>query len=157
MEFLKRFLGKVGTGFSYGIGFGIIIIAISWGSSLYFEKKADEIMSGESDGENCRDFKKCEESSGLEIKITKERISKTDFVLLGKVKNSGDIKWTSAKIKAELFDEEGNFIDECTESVNQKISPNTEVNFKLSCSSCSKVNLDNYKSYKAFIIDGNTW
>lgn len=157
MVFLKKILEKIGTGLAYGIGFGIIMIAIAGGSSLYFENKVDETIYGEVDGDECRNFKQCEETSGLKLKITKERINEEDFILLGKLTNSGVIKWTSAKVKAELFDKEGNFIDECTERVDQKIFPGTEVNFKLSCSKCSKVNLEGYASYKAYIIDGNTW
>jgi len=156
MEFLKKVLAKVGAGIAYGFGIGIILVLVIWGISDYYENKADEMINGSDDPEKCRDYKKCEESSGLSLKITKERIDE-DFVLLGEVKNSGNIEWTSVKVKAELFDQEGNFIDECTERVDQKISPDKVVNFKLSCSSCSKVDLEGYATYKAYIIDGNTW
>lgn len=157
MKFLKKALEKIGTGLAYGVGFGIIMLVYSWANSLYYENKIDKTVYGNSHGDNCRDFKKCEATSGLKLAITKERIDEEEFILLGKLTNSGDIEWTSVSVKAELFDKEGNFIDECTESVNQKVFPDSEVNFKLSCTKCSKVSLDGYASYKAFIIDGNTW
>lgn len=156
MELINNALKKIGSGIAYGIGFGIMIFVFSWAAGTYLENEMEESLNGSEDSEECRNFKKCEESSGLELEITSERINE-DFVLLGKIKNTGNIKWTSVTVKAELFDKGGQFVDECNELVDQKVFPGKEVNFKLECAGCSKPHLEGYASYKAIIIDGNTW
>lgn len=156
MKYLKIIFEKIGAGLLYGIGFGLVMILFAWGSNWYFAAKNKELMGSNMAGE-CRSYKNCEDSSGLVVTITKERIADKEFILLGNVKNDGKIKWTSVKLKAELFDKDNNFIDECSEYIDQKVFPNTTVNFKLSCTQCSKVNLEDYNSYKVSIIDGNTY
>jgi len=157
MQFLKMIFGKIGTGLLYGIGFGLVMALVTWGSTMYFESKAESYMDGDIKNGECKSFKKCDEDSGLDVHISSEKIDIDNFTLLGQIKNSGDIKWTSASIKAELFDKDNTFIDECTEYVNQKVFPGTTVNFKLSCSQCSKINLKDYKLYKVSIIDASTY
>lgn len=157
MNVLKMILGKIGAGILYGVGIGLIVALFAWGSSLYFESQNKEIMRGEYNNGECRNYKKCEDKSGLAVTITKERINSEEFIILGNVSNSGDIKWTSVKVKAELFDKGNNFIDECSEYIDQKVFPGQAINFKLSCTKCSKVNMDDYNSYKVSIIDGNTY
>ena len=157
MNIILRILEKIGTGMAYGVGIGIVIFAIGFLSSVYYTSEIEREIYGDSDPDECSDFQDCEESSGLVLEITKEKIDSEDFVLLGKISNTGDIKWTSVKVRAELFDSNGEFIDECSETVDRSISPGSEVNFKLSCTQCSKIDLDDYKSYKAFIVGGHNW
>jgi len=89
--------------------------------------------------------------------VLSERVTSDEFVLLGEVSNSGDIGWTSVSLKAELFDENEIFIEECTHHINEKVSPQSKVNFKLNCSKCSDVQLANYSSYKIKVTDANTY
>ena len=65
----------------------------------------------------CRRYKRCEDSAGLAVTKTNERIDDKKFILLGNVKNSGKIMWTTVKVKAELFGKDNNVIDEYSEYV----------------------------------------
>ncbi|MFZ5524187.1 MAG: hypothetical protein ACOY9D_08925 [Pseudomonadota bacterium] len=157
MQLLNLIFSRIGTGLLYGIGFGLVMAIITWGSTIYFEQKAESYMDGEINNGECKNFKKCEEKSGLKVHVSSEKIDNENFILLGQIKNDGDIKWTSANIKAELFDKENKFIDQCVEYVNQKVFPGTSINFKLSCTQCSKIDLKGYNSYKISIVDASTY
>jgi hypothetical protein len=157
VNIVKMILGKIGAGLLYGVGFGIVMALITWGSAVYFESKSKDRVAVDYETGGCSRYKRCEDSAGLVVTITKERIDDKDFILLGNVKNNGKIKWTSVKLKAELFDKNNNFIDECSEYIDQNVFPNTTVNFKLSCTKCSKIDLQDYNSYKVLIIDGSTY
>jgi len=157
MERLKLALSKITTGFFYGLGFFIVVAVFYGGVFFYFNEKQDEYSINETGDSDCRSFKKCEKGSGLAVKIITERVSSEQFVLLGEVSNNGDIDWTSVNLKAELFDENDNFIEMCTHYIDELVSPQSKVNFKLSCSNCSKLELANYASYKIKITNANAY
>ena len=157
MKIIKLILLKIANGFLAGLGFAVVLAIFYWGAYMIFENKSKEFTVNETGDSECRNFKKCEKEAGLTVKILSERASSEEFVLLGEVSNSGDIDWTSVNLKAELFDENETFIEECTHYINEKVSPQSKVNFKLNCSKCSKIQLENYNSYKIKIVDAGTY
>ncbi|MGV8836135.1 FxLYD domain-containing protein [Cellvibrio sp.] len=167
MSFIKNMLIKLGTGFLYGAGFSVAIVIVV---SLSLSKLSNSIIGSESEmnqseeieteeieteNENEYMFKKYDESAKLVTEITKERISKNEFTLLGILKNEGESSWSSINIKAELFDKNGEFIDECSDYISDNSSPGSSINFKLSCGNCSKFQLGDYHSYKLSITSAH--
>ncbi|HAD10075.1 MAG TPA: hypothetical protein DCF62_11380, partial [Porticoccaceae bacterium] len=129
-------------------------VAIVMADHYYDPTSNYEITDG---AEDCRRYKDCPEEADLELNITSEKISETDFIVLGNIKNSGSMDWDNIMLKAELFNSRGEFIEECTEILDATLKPDTSQNFKLSCSSCAKVNLEDYASHKVEIISANNW
>lgn len=159
MTFIIAAVARVVSGFLYGAGF-IMAVAVVWPSaSAYMESDVEEKQTQwedrakERDEEMRRMFREYDESANLSVSISKERIESEGFTLLGTVENKGDASWSSVSLKAELFNEAGEFIEECTEYVNQTSAPGSVINFKLSCGSCTKFQLRDYKSYKLTITD----
>ena len=157
MNILKSILLKIANGFLAGVGFAVVLAIFYWGAYWFFENNSERYELNETGDDQCRTFKNCEKDTGLTIDVLSERVSSDEFVLLGEVSNSSDINWTSVNLKAELFDEKGSFIEECTHYINEKVSPQSKVNFKLNCSKCSNVQLDSYGSYKIKVTDANTY
>lgn len=155
MTFLKRVMEKIFDGILYGIGISLVLFAASFVISEVLFSPLMEPEEGVF--AECSEFEDCPEEAGLFLEITGERISSEDFVLLGNVENQSEYDWDSVRVKAEIFDTSGNFIDECSETLDQKLVAGATSNFKLSCGSCKKVNLDDYGSYKAVIIDADNW
>ena len=156
MDFIKNVFQKIGTGLLYGIGFCLTFFIFSYLFFYVFEKQyEDEYLPANYD-ENCPTLSDCEDH-GLSVVVTSENISSNEFVLLGKVENEGEIKWTSVSLRAELFDASGKFIEECTEYINRSVPVKDSINFKLSCSNCSPANLESYSSYTLSISDANTY
>ena len=157
MKIIKLILLKIANGFLAGLGLAVALAIFYWGAYIFFQNKSEDFTVNETGNSDCRSFKKCEKETGLTVKILSERASSEEFVLLGEVSNSGDIDWTSVNLKAELFDENETFIEECTHYINEKVFPQSKVNFKLNCSKCSKIQLENYSSYKISIVDASTY
>lgn len=159
MNFIIAAFVKVVCGFLYGAGF-IMAVAVVWPfASAYMKSDIEEEQTQWEDRAKERDeemrkmFREYDESANLSVSVSKERIASEEFTLLGTVENKGDASWSSLSLKAELFNEAGEFIEECTEYVNQTSAPGSIINFKLSCGSCTKFQLRDYKSYKLTIAD----
>lgn len=157
MSFIKNILLKIGTGFLYGAGFSIAFIIISSFSFSYFldRPKETEIERTEyvetRKSEREKIFKNYDESAKLITEVKKENISENEFTLIGSLRNEGDSNWSYIKLKAEIFNKNGEFIDQCSEFITEKSSPGSSINFKLSCGNCSKFTLEGYDSYKLSI------
>lgn len=152
MEILKIIFGKLGAGILYGVGFFIGLALI--GSILipYFdsrmENNAEERMSSI--------YVEYDDNAKLEATVTSENIGNGEFTLLGELANNGEHAWSSVKLKAELYDETGAFIEECEEYIQQTSKPGTKINFKLSCgSSCTALQIEQYASYKLLVVDAH--
>ncbi|UUA72353.1 FxLYD domain-containing protein [Cellvibrio sp. QJXJ] len=157
MNFIKSIIFKIGIGFLYGAGFAVAIVVIV---SISFSKFSERSMSNMSEGKELKKdlkterefmFREYDESANLVTEITKERISENEFTLLGTLKNNGNANWSSINLKAELFNKDGEFIETCSEYISDKSSPGSSINFKLSCGNCSKLQLEEYHSYKLTI------
>jgi len=159
MSFIKSISLKIMTGFLYGIGFIFSIFIIG---SFYFSTYPEGIISTKSERneeyeikttkiERNVTFREYDKSANLVAEITKERISENEFTLLGVLKNEGIYSWSAINVKAELFNKDGEFIDECSEYISETSSPGKVINFKLSCGSCSKIQFEQYHSYKLSI------
>ncbi len=155
MQFLVGVIKKIFDGFLYGIGISVILVGTVYLVENIFtdpDVYGDYGMLAE-----CTSYEDCSDEAGLTLTITGENIDAENFILLGNVNNTSDIDWSSVKVKAELFDSDNNFIDECSETLDRKVFSGEKVNFKLACSSCSRVDLTNYSYYKAEIIDARNW
>ena len=150
MDFIKGILNKLGAGFLYGAGF-IVGVSIL---SIYVMPLVQDKIIDESEEKMSSMFTEYDESANLITKVTSENIGDGKFTLLGNIENKGSESWSSVTLKAELYDHEGNFIEQCEEYVRQLSKPGSIINFKLSCgSSCTKLQIDKYKTYKLIITD----
>jgi hypothetical protein len=159
VNFIKLVLSKLGFGFLYGSGFIIATATIGNFAFSYMEDDINEKKAAMAERDKEREeehrlmFRDYDDSAKLKVSISKERIESEEFTLLGTIENNGDAKWSSVSLKAELYNEAGEFIDECSEYVTQTSIPGSKVNFKLSCGSCSKFQLRDYHSYELSITD----
>ena len=155
MKIIKDIFIKIGNGFLTGIGFSIAFILFStvmfhFMDNFFFNDYENTYEEGE-----CYNLKSCDQEHGLSVSIISEDINSQQFLLLGEVINDGDKDWSSIDIKAELFDENNVFIEECKHYVNEKVTAGSKVNFKLNCSQCSTIQLEKYASYQVKITDAS--
>jgi len=159
VNFIKYVFAKIGSGFLYGVGFVIASLLLGSLAFSYVDSNLEAKEQKRKERELARQeerrlmFRDFDETAKLDVEVTKERIEPGEFTLLGKVENRGDAKWSYVSVKAELFNESGDFIDECTEIVSETIAPGQVLNFKLSCGACSQFKLRDYKKYELKITD----
>lgn len=123
-------------GFFAGIGASIPITIISYIPILF----VDDFMMMEFEDELAVDdyveFSPTE--SKLEATIEKNNKTENGWVFLGTLTNSGEHSWDTATVQIELFDEEGNFMDESDGYIRGAITPGTTHNFKVTFKSCDE-------------------
>lgn len=79
-------------------------------------------------------------------------------VVLGKVKNEGDFRWSGLDFKIEFFDSKDTYIDECLTNIPIDLHPGTEENFKVVCMASGTVEQNGPSKYSKNIstIEKNT-
>jgi len=161
MSFIKQILLRIGTGFLYGAGFSVAVVIICSVSFSYFFGNLKETRKERSElaenrkAEMDKIFKKYDESANLVTEVTKQKITESEFTLIGNLRNEGDSNWSFINLKAEIFNKNGEFIDQCSEIISEKSSPSSSINFKLSCGNCSKINLEEYHSHTLSITEAS--
>jgi hypothetical protein len=155
MGAIAKGLLKVVSGFLYGIGF---MIAISIGGYFVINEMESEFESDIASGAYTTDYVRFDESANLEVVVESEDITDAEFILLGQINNNGVTDWSSASLKAILFDESGNFLDQCEHYHRGMLAAGESNYFKMSCGSqCSVVALENYARYELEVIDASNY
>jgi len=150
MNFIKSAMLKVMVGFLYGCGF---MLSVSGAMYFVFESQFEDDMEL-ADGA----FQQYDDSANLLLSVSSESITENEFILLGTIQNNGDMEWTQVSLKADLFAEDGSFLDQCEDYVSEQLSPGEFIYFKMSCGSeCSQFALQNFSTYKLVITDASNF
>ena len=127
---------KIKEGALFAIGFTIVAFAISYGYSIIVANfyDYDEFDFGQST-EN--------------VEVIESRIEKREnrLVVLGKFQNNGDTKLSSLTITADFFGKDGTFLDQCKEYSSGSLLAGSSAHFRLECSSCADLTLDDVASH----------
>jgi hypothetical protein len=134
---------KIKDGALFAVGFTIVAIAITYAYSSIIATMydSDDFMMGQSTDD---------------ITVLESRIVKRDdrLVVLGKYQNDGDQSWSSLTIKADFFGVDDSFLDQCEEYSSGSLESGQEAYFRLECSSCADLTLDDVASHKVYVADG---
>jgi hypothetical protein len=114
-------LKRIFSGFLFGIGISVGLIVV-----LYI---ADELKKPI----NAPHFLAFDDNSGLHITHEHHYLANNNLVILGAVKNSGTDTWNNIKIEAEIFNQDGVFINECRTNLRNDLKPAQQENFKVVC------------------------
>ena len=97
MNFIKRIFNRIFDGILYGLGLCLVLtVAIVMADHYYDPTSNYEITDC---AEDCRRYKDCPEEADLELNITSEKISETDFIVNASTpENAGMPRATLARI-----------------------------------------------------------
>lgn len=126
-------------------GIVLLVLWVIWGK--LFESEIEEVSS----------YEKFSSDSGLKIVNHREQRVGEKLEVLGAFENGGTNTWTSVTIEVELFDDKGEFVDECTKYVRGSFVPGTSENFKVNCGGCEEHPLPNFDSYTVRIVDASSF
>lgn len=107
--------------------------------------------------EGAASYKRFDSNSGLKIVNHRERRIGDKLEVIGTFENSGDTTWSSVNIEVELFNDKGEFVDECTEYVRGSFAPGASENFKVSCGGCKEHPLPDFATYTIRIVDASSF
>lgn len=141
---MKNWAAKILTGFLIGLGFSASFLGIYFYVTNQMQEK---VMARFTTGtENIKNIEF--------IKHTDTKL-KHKLLIIGSLKNNSAEPVNNIKLEAEFF-KDGEFVDECTEYLGNKIGPGQIENFKVACG-CSNdfvaPEYDNYTLRVTSIVD----
>jgi len=139
---MKGIFKKILYGFLFGLGLSASVII-----TLYVYENIGKPKVVPSP------YKDYSEDSGLKLTYKKDRQVKDGVIVLGTIENQGVDAWRYITVEAEVFDKDGNFIDECTENINTVIKAGENENFKITCGACSTNKIPEYEKITLRIND----
>lgn len=71
-------------------------------------------------------------------------------VILGNIKNNSDETIRMVKLKVDLFDKNGTFVEQCNKYISD-LHSGKQTNFKVSCKSCDSNKTVEHTSYKIYV------
>ena len=131
---------KIKDGALFAIGFMVVAIALGYAYSyiaMKFFDASDYGIGVPTDS----------------IKIVESRLEKREnrIVVLGKYRNDGDSSLNNLTIQADFFAADGTFLDQCEDYSSGALAAGQEAYFKLECSSCADLTLDDIDSHKVIV------
>lgn len=136
LGFIKNAIAKIGTGFLYGIGIGVSVGGITY---LISERMTESIWN---------------DAALDKVVVTKHEEVKRDeaVYILGTAENRSSDRVRNLTVQVDLFNKDGQFVDQCSEYLQGVIRPNESRNFKVSCGGCKDHPAVAHESYKVHII-----
>lgn len=93
-----------------------------------------------------------------QIKIEKYRQESrgNKLFILGAIKNVGNKKASSIQLEAELLNQEGEFVFECSEYISRSLQPQDVENFQITCG-CGKNPIPAFSDISLRVVNASTF
>jgi len=152
-------LKKLAAGAAYGSGFAVgFIIIFNLATSLWPVSRDISVtrkVLGSSKGEKRVYVPKTASDPQLQKLLVQEvnAINREHaFEILGTLVNESERTWQFVILRADLYDNAGNFIYQCDRYIDEQLRPGESINFKIPCPSLSK-ELKNYARHAIRVVD----
>lgn len=93
--------------------------------------------------------------SGLSVTEHRGRPNGDFFEILGAVSNDGSTSWRGVTLRADLFDAQGTFVDQCGAHLRAPLVPGAREYFKIVCGGCDDRKLPEFETYQVRIVDAS--
>lgn len=93
-------------------------------------------------------------SNEVELGEYSDRMQGNQLLLTGHLINKAGVALERVELEAELFDEEGNFVYECSEYISKNIRSGETENFLIKCG-CSKNGLPEFERFELSVVSAS--
>jgi hypothetical protein len=123
------------TGIGFGVGLIAVILVYDWISDY---RKKNVVFS---------------DKANLVVKEHRLQRQPHNASVIGVVENKGQDSWRYVRIRAELQDASGQFVEDCTEMLDGVLRPGQTQNFKVTCSGGKDRPLVEFARYVVIVSD----
>lgn len=157
---MTHLLAKLGLGFVKGlvtgIGFSIALTLIGYLSIKTCIDQSCFMNSDYDDGENSyHDYDPL--SNTLVFDNIKSQTGDNGIVITATLQNQDSIDWESIDIELELFDNNEEFVHECTEYISHTIAAGASEHIKITCRGCKKNTIPEFDTYTLRVVDASSY
>jgi len=146
------------TGFWLGIGFIIPQLIVMYSGTAITMLAMPSIMEASfnaEDGDALSSFtSNYDRTDQVKLIDFREQKNNNQLLILGSIENIGTKKAGSIQIEAELLDENGAFIYECSEYINKDLMPGDIENYQISCG-CGKNPVPDYATVNVRVVSAS--
>lgn len=137
-------------GFWLGIGFVVPLLAVlllgSWGAALSFQAAMDSTLET---GDTALEER-------IELKNYRAKQQGDRLLILGSVENTAQRKADLVELQAELFDEKGEFVYECSGSLDGGLGAGETENFQIRCG-CEDSPVPQFSDLTLRVVSANSF
>ena len=102
-------------------------------------------------------YQRYSEEAKLEIRNERTNPIEHGVQILAEVHNAGEFSWNGVNLKAELFNENGEFVYDCTEFARGELEPGGHINVRIQCGGCANSNVPSFDTYDLSILDASSY
>ena len=92
----------------------------------------------------------------IKIKSYREQKNGNQLLILGEIENIGDKKASSIQLEAELSNEKGDFVYECSEYINKDLKAEEIENFQIKCG-CGDKPVPEYAEVSVRVVSASNY
>jgi len=133
------------AGFWFGMGF----IPIFFIGAFVIDKTTGFISSA---GE----YTANSDQTNIKIVEYKDLRNGDELLILGSITNTGESSLSLISLEAELFDQRGEFVYECSEYVKKRMNPGEKENFQINCGS-KETPIPEYKTINLRVVHASSY
>jgi hypothetical protein len=146
-------------GFWLGIGFVVpVLLLMGTGTALgiyafstfedTIEYDTDEFAESIPGSQNL--------SENIKIKSYKDASDNNKLLLLGTIVNEGEVNVSSIQLEAELIDDKGDFVYECSAYISRTLEPKESENFQIKCG-CKDGDIPKYSNINIRVVNASNF
>lgn len=95
-------------------------------------------------------------TDSIELGTYSSNMLGNQLLIQGTVTNKGNVEINSVEVEAELYNDAGEFVYECSEYIHRKLSPSQVENYQIKCG-CSKNGLPEFSTLKLRIVKASSY
>lgn len=139
----------------FWFGFGLIVpLAIGVMAATYLAYQVVYHQTEELYTDTYSDYLEGGDTSKIVLGKYRQTMQGKQLLISGAFTNSNETSVSSLEIEAELFDKNGTFIYECSESIYRSIEAGAVENYQIKCG-CSENGLPEFDSVKLTVVKVN--
>jgi hypothetical protein len=141
------------TGFWFGIGFIVPLLVAIYLSNI-IAMMAMPSMAESVFEENV--MSSMDRTDHITINQFEEKEYGSRLLILGVIENTGDEKASSIRLEAELFNDSGEFVYECSEYISSDLLPGDKENFQIRCG-CNDQPIPQHSEVKVKVVSASLY
>lgn len=139
----------------FWFGFGLVVpLAIAVVVATYLAYQVIYSQSIETYSDTYNEYLTGGDTSEIVLGEYRKTIQGNQLLISGSFTNTSESSISSVEIEAELFDEKGVFVYECSESIYRSIMAGAVENYQIKCG-CSKNGIPEFESIEINVVKVN--
>lgn len=144
-------------GFWLGIGFILPQMFVLYAGTVGTYMALPSVIENTWDADSASNYsEQFDRAASIKIENFRDESDGTRLLILGRIVNVGDSKARSIQLEAELFNQAGEFVYECSEYISKDLASQEAENFQIKCG-CGNSPIPPYKEVTVRVVGASAF